>query len=126
MKLKALLLTSLGILLLILGAIGLVLPILPTTPFVLASAACLSSTPRLKAQIMKIKFFKEYIDTYKNRNGLSQKTVLISLTYLWAMLAISIFLVDVPWKIFLFIFIGIAVTIHILWVSRDRTEVILE
>ena len=62
LQLKTIMLTGLGLIFLGLGAIGLLLPVWPTTPFVLASVACFSSAPRIKARIMKISFFKEHIE----------------------------------------------------------------
>lgn len=121
---KILLLTALGFIFLGLGAIGLFLPVWPTTPFVLLSVACFSSAPRIKARIMKISFFREHVENYENRTGLKKKTVGISLIWLWGMMGISMILVKNPWFTFLLSMIGVAVTAHILFMarSRDREE----
>lgn len=120
MQLKIILLTGLGFLFLALGAIGVFLPVWPTTPFVLLSAACFSYMPSMRARIMKIPFFKEYIDNYKSKTGLSRKTIVISLSYLWGMLLLSMLLKKTLWISILLLLIGVAVTIHILWISRIK------
>ena len=120
MNFKTILLSGLGFFFLGLGAIGLVLPVWPTTPFVLLSAACFTSTPRIKARIMKIRFFKEYIESYEQKSGLSKKTVTKSLIWLWGMLLLSMFIMKVLWLSLLLSAIGIAVTTHILWISKPR------
>ncbi|MGI6576960.1 MAG: DUF454 family protein [Eubacteriales bacterium] len=56
MQLKSIVLTALGLLFLVLGAIGLFVPVWPTTPFVLLSVACCSSAPRVRALIMQFPF----------------------------------------------------------------------
>ena len=86
MNIRTILLTGAGLLLLALGAIGVFLPVLPTTPFVLAGVGCLSGTPKLRAKVLQISFFREYFENYQNRNGLSTKIVIKSLVYLWGML----------------------------------------
>lgn len=123
MPIKIILLTILGFIFLTLGAIGIFLPVWPTTPFVLLSVACFSSAPRIRAKIMKISFFKEHVENYEKRIGLRKKTVLISLLWLWSMLLISIFIVKNIRITFLLLLIGIAVTIHILLMAgslKDR------
>lgn len=120
MRIKTILLTALGFLFLGMGGVGLLLPVWPTTPFVLISFACFSGTPTLRAQIMKIGFFKEHIENYKLRTGLSKKTVIISLAYLWGMLLLSLCLVQKIWLLALLICIGIIVTIHILCISKSK------
>ena len=120
MHIKVVLLTIVGFLFLGMAAIGLLLPIWPTTPFVLVSVACFSSTPRIKAGIMKIPFFREHVENYENRTGLSKKTTKISLIWLWSMLALSMELTrDIKIAAMLSI-IGAAVTIHILLMSRAK------
>ncbi len=124
MQLKIILLTALGFIFLGLGVIGLLLPVWPTTPFVLVSVACFSSSPQIKAQILKISYFREHIENYEFRNGLSRKTVWLSVVWLWGMLVISMVLIRSLWiALFLFL-VGTSVTIHILYMSiaKDRKK----
>lgn len=122
MPFKVILLTTLGFFFLAAGAIGLLLPVWPTTPFVLIAAACFSCTPRLRAQIMRIGFFREHIENYERRTGLGRKTVAISLGYLWAMLLLSVYCLDTLWVRLLLLFIGAAVTVHILCIARPKEQ----
>jgi len=95
-------------------------PIWPTTPFVIAAVGCFSSTPRIKDWIMKLPFFRNHIDNYQTRSGLSRKTFWVSIIWLWGMIIISLIIVN---KLFLYIIlplIGVAVTIHILCMSKPK------
>jgi uncharacterized membrane protein YbaN (DUF454 family) len=122
LQLKTILLTGLGFVFLGLGAIGLLLPVWPTTPFVLVSIACFSSAPRMKARIMKIPFFREHLENYEHRNGLSRKTVWLSMGWLWGMLLLSMVILRRFW-IFIFLsLIGASVTIHILWMAKAKAR----
>jgi uncharacterized membrane protein YbaN (DUF454 family) len=73
-----------------LGAIGIVLPILPTTPFLLAAAACYyKSSPRMHRWLLNNKWFGEYIRNYTEGKGLTLKTKITALTMLWVTIGIS-------------------------------------
>jgi uncharacterized membrane protein YbaN (DUF454 family) len=73
-----------------LGAIGIVLPILPTTPFLLAAAACFcKSSTRLYNWLINNKWFGEYIRNYKEGKGIPMKTKVVTLTFLWATIGVS-------------------------------------
>jgi uncharacterized membrane protein YbaN (DUF454 family) len=122
MNLKVILLTALGFIFLGMAAIGLLLPIWPTTPFVLISVACFSSTPKIKARIMRISFFREHIENYENRTGLTAKTIRISLIWLWSMLLISMLVMKNPKLTSLLVLIGAAVTTHILWMAKAKNK----
>lgn len=119
---KTAVLSCIGFLLLALGAIGLLLPVWPTTPFVLAAAGCFSGTPRLRAGLMRNRFFREHIENYSARTGLSAKTVAISLCYLWGMLLLSLLLTRTLWAGILLSAVGVTVTAHILHVSKPRRK----
>jgi uncharacterized membrane protein YbaN (DUF454 family) len=117
---KTLLLCGTGFLMLGMGAVGLVLPIWPTTPFVLLAAGCFASTPRLYARMLKIPFFNEYIRNYRERKGLRPRTVAISLVFLWSMLLVSALHIRALWAAVLLGLVGAAVTVHIVWIARAR------
>lgn len=122
MQLKTLLLTALGFVFLGMGAIGIVLPVWPTTPFVLVSVACFSSTPHIKARILKIPVFREHIENYERRTGLPKKTVWISLIWLWGALFISMIIIRRFWIIALLILVGVSVTLHILAIAKPKHQ----
>lgn len=109
-------------LLLALGAIGLFLPIWPTTPFVLLSAACLAGSPKIREKILRIGFFREHMENYRTRQGLRKKTVAISLTYLWGMLILSMILTRRLWSVCLLSAVGAAVTAHLLVMAKRKAK----
>ncbi|NLW88847.1 MAG: DUF454 domain-containing protein [Clostridiaceae bacterium] len=119
---KTILLTVLGFLFLVFGAIGILIPVWSTTPFVLAAVACLSSAPRIRARIVAIPFFREHIENYEHRRGLTRKTFIISMAWLWGMLILSGALIRSMWSLLLLSVIGITVTIHLLWMAKARKE----
>lgn len=106
----------LGTISLILGIIGLFLPVLPTTPFLLLTAWLYAkSSQRLYYWLLNNKYFGDYIRRYREGLGIPLKTKIIGVSSLWITILISIiFIISlITIKIFLLI-IAIAVTYHIL------------
>jgi uncharacterized protein len=88
---RALLLGA-GTISLVLGAIGIVLPILPTTPFLLLSAACyLRSSERMHKWLLGNRWFGEYIRNYQAGKGIPLKTKIVALAFLWVAIVYSAF-----------------------------------
>jgi uncharacterized membrane protein YbaN (DUF454 family) len=76
-----------------LGAIGIFLPILPTTPFLLISAACfLRSSQRMHNWLLDNRWFGEYIKNYQEGRGIPYKTKIVTLVFLWAAILYSAFI----------------------------------
>lgn len=111
-----------GCLLLCIGGIGVFLPILPTTPFVLLAMACFAKEPKFQAWIRRSAFFCEYLDAYQQRRGISGRILVRSLFFLWGMLGLSAFLVGKLWLAILFVGIGTAVTTHLVQLWRRGRE----
>ena len=98
-----------------LGVLGIFVPVLPTTPFLLLSSFCfIRSSKSLHDWLINHKIFGSFIYNYINYGAVKRDTKIGSLIFLWATLGISIyFLQNFPLRILLFI-IGIGVSIHIL------------
>jgi len=112
-----------GTICVVLGAIGIVLPILPTTPFLLAAAACYyKSSERMHRWLLNNKWFGEYIRNYQEGKGLTIKTKITALTVLWITIGVStVFMLHrllpaqlvLPMQLIM-IAVAIAVSTHIL------------
>ena len=110
-----------GFISLILGIIGIIIPILPTTPFLLlASAAFAKSSERFNRWLLNNKILGAYIRNYREGKGLPLKIKILTLSLLWITIFISMFfLMDLLWVVILLICIGIAVSIHIILIKPN-------
>jgi uncharacterized membrane protein YbaN (DUF454 family) len=120
MPLKIMVITLAGFMLLGMGIVGLALPIWPTTPFVIAAAGCFSYVPSIRAKIMDIPFFREYMKTTSKRNGLSRRTSSVQPRISLGMLAFFRQLYEKNMLTVLLAAVGAAVTLHILWMAKPR------
>ena len=83
-----------GTICLALGAIGIFLPILPTTPFLLLAAACyMRSSERLHKWLINNRWFGEYIKNYQAGRGIPKKTKIVALVFMWITILYSTFFV---------------------------------
>lgn len=115
-KLNRILLIIGGILCIILGTIGMFLPVLPTTVFfLLAAAAFAHSSPRLYNWLMTHRLFGRLIRNYRLYHAVPLQTKVISVAFLWLTIGASaIFAVEQWWLRGLLAVIAIGVTWHIL------------
>jgi uncharacterized protein len=110
---------SLGI-----GIIGIVVPLLPTTPFLLLSAACYAKgSERMYHWFINIKWIGNAIKNYHEGKGISIKGKIISITFLWATITVSMMLMwpNIPVQLVLII-IATGVTYHIISLKTMKTE----
>ena len=87
-KLKRLFFISAGCLSLILGAVGIVLPIIPTFPFFMLTALCFAkSSQKLHDWFVGTKMYKKHIASLLNSKSMTLKgktTVILSVSILFA------------------------------------------
>ena len=118
MAAKKFLLTFLGFVLLGLGAVGVVIPVLPTTPFVLLAAVCFSTgSSRMTAWLRRNRVFGQYIENYRTKKGISRLLKIASIVFLWAGLSISMAVTQKTWLCIFLCGVGVCVTIHLLLIK---------
>ena len=108
----------------VLAFLGVFLPLLPTTPFLLGAAACFyRSSDRFYHWIMDNKYFGHYLRNYKAGKGIPLRIKILALAFTWSSTLFSAIFI-VPWlwlKIFL-IAISVAVTIHLSVIKTSRSD----
>lgn len=104
-----------GSITLVLGAIGIVLPVLPTTPFLLVSLACyLRSSERMTHWMLTNKYFGKYIKNYQEGKGIPLKTKIYAISILWITILYSAFFIVPIWVVQIILFtIATLVTLHL-------------
>jgi uncharacterized membrane protein YbaN (DUF454 family) len=107
----------------ILGVVGIFLPLLPTTPFLLLAAACyVKASPKLYGWLINNKYLGSYIRNYREGKGIPLKTKIVAVTLLWFTISLSAVLMGhLHISIFLLI-VAICVTIHILRIKTSVEE----
>jgi len=106
----------LGSLSLVLGTIGIFLPLLPTTPFYLLTAWLYTkSSPKLYSKVMGNKYFGTIVRNFQEEKAILLRTKIITLSMLWITLSLSAFLaISNGWVRLLLLAVGIGVSIHVI------------
>jgi uncharacterized membrane protein YbaN (DUF454 family) len=94
-KIKHILLIILGWLFIILGVIGAVLPILPTTPFLILALACFAeSSPRFHRMLLNNKWFGPALAQWEQTKTIRRKIKYKVMLLIIATFGISIFVLS--------------------------------
>lgn len=106
----------LGWIFLALGIIGMLLPVLPTTPFILLAAACfMNSSDRVHSWLIEHPKFGYHIDDYFSGRGIRARAKIAAISTLWFSVLLSVWhfipllAIDV-----LLVLIAIGVTVYLL------------
>lgn len=86
MKVKKKIYIIVGCICLALGAIGTIIPIMPTVPFLMVTAYCFArSSEKLNSWFINTKLYKENLESYVNGQGMTRKTkirIMVTVTML--------------------------------------------
>lgn len=95
MKLKKVLLVIIGCIGVGLGALGVVLPILPTVPFLLLAAFCFArSSERLNNWFTGTKLYKNNLESYVKGKGMTRKTKIKIMVTVTVLMTIGFIMMD--------------------------------
>ncbi|MDZ7861055.1 MAG: YbaN family protein [Candidatus Krumholzibacteriota bacterium] len=113
---------------LVLGAVGIFLPLLPTTPFLLLASACFfRSSEKLHDWLINHRIFGNYIRCYQQFRAISFRIKALTITALWLFIGYSIvFVVSALWIRILLLIIAVAVTAHIALLRTLTNEMLAD
>lgn len=106
---------SIGSVSVVLGVIGIFVPLWPTTCFLLLAGWCFArSSRRAERWLHENRLFGRYLSDYRERGVISTRVRTTSVATLWAFIAVSaFFLANRLWAIALLLLIAAAVTAHL-------------
>ncbi len=120
-RVKHLLLSGIAFVSLALGLIGIFLPVLPTTPFVLLAAGAFSvSDPKRAKKLEKSRIFGSYLRHWRTNQGVPLKTKVRAIIFLWIGLVISMIVVNTTTVTIILSIIGTIVTLHLILIKTYK------
>ncbi|HJS51829.1 MAG TPA: YbaN family protein [Pyrinomonadaceae bacterium] len=124
MDIRKIVLIFTGTVFVALGVLGIFLPLLPTTVFLLLAAYCYSrSSERFHNWLLNNRLTGGYVKNYKSGRGISMRQKVTTLVFLWASIGLSIWLLSTAfWATLLLLAVAVGVTTHILWIKTYRPE----
>lgn len=98
-----------------LGVIGIFVPVLPTTPFLLLAAACfVRSSRRFYHWLVGHKRLGPWIRDYLEGNGIPLKGKVYAIGLMWLSIGLSCYLVPLPWARAFMLTSAVLVSLYIL------------
>lgn len=105
-----------------LGVLGMFLPLMPTTVFLLMAAYCYSrSSDKFHNWLLNNRWLGRYIKNYKSGQGISVRQKVTTIAILWASIGFSIWFVAASfWPTLFLAAVVIGITIHLLSIKTAR------
>jgi len=117
-------LISCGMLCVALAVLGIFLPVLPTTPFLLLASICFArSSQRFYSWLMTNRWFGKYIRNYREGRGVSLRHKTFAILLLWMTIGYAVLFAELKrWGKLILLGIAIGVTIHLLRIKTFKPE----
>jgi uncharacterized membrane protein YbaN (DUF454 family) len=107
--------TIAGVLAILLGILGIFLPLLPTTPFLLLAAACFArGNSRMHRWLTEHRHFGSYLRNYQQGKGIPARAKVSALLMMWTSLAYAGWRVELWWLRLLLLAVGAGVSLYLL------------
>jgi len=120
-RVSRLLLVVGGTLCVALAMLGVFVPLLPTTPFLLLAAFLYArSSERFHTRLLTNRLVGGYIRRYQERRSMTRRHKILTLVLLWTVIGCSAcFVVSLWWARLLLAAVAVSVTAHLLWIKTD-------
>lgn len=127
-RLLKLLLIACGTLCVGLGVVGIFLPLMPTTVFLLLAAACYArSSDRFYQRLIHHRFLGSYIRNHREGRGMARRDKVVTLVLLWVSIsATMIWSVTAWWLHLLLLGVALGVTVHVVRIPAFRPETVAD
>ena len=99
-----------------LAALGAVLPLLPTTPFVLLASWCFyRGSPRIHAWLHRSKAFGPTLDDWQHYHGIRRSLKHRAIVMVLVVVAVSLFLNSLIWWLRWAFLAAVAIGLYVIW-----------
>ncbi len=107
---------SAGVLAVGLGVVGVFVPLLPTTPFLLLAAACFArSSDRHYEWLLNHRWMGAYVRNYREHRATTRRVKVVTMALLWGSIGYATIVVADGWVVrALLLVVAVGVTIHVL------------
>jgi uncharacterized protein len=111
-----------------LGALGVLLPVLPTTPFLLLAAYCYGrGSERFHHWLVHRSWLGSYIRNFQSGRGVPLKQKVFAIALLWLTIGATIGFAGLAWWVIVaLILVAVGVTIHLVRMKTFRPEYTLQ
>src|SRR3990172_8713506 len=105
------------------GVIGIFLPLLPTTIFLILASACfVKSSPKANEWLKSNRYLGPYLRNYQDKTGLTLKSKILSIVFLWISISLSgYFLTHELYIRLILLAIACGVSIHLILIKTIKT-----
>jgi uncharacterized protein len=121
---KKSMLTIIGTISILVGIVGIIIPLIPTTPLLLLGAACwFRASKKLHHRLINNKWLGPYIRQYQDGLGIPFKTKVYVISIMWISISISaFFIIPIVWAKILLFLIAASITWYISSIKTLKTE----
>ena len=111
-----------GIFFIFLSILGMFLPILPTTPFLLLASVCFArSSKRINDWLLSNRWFGSYIRNYREGNGITLRHKVITISLLWLTIGYSAWIVSFWWLKLILVCVAFGVSYHLIRIKTFKS-----
>ncbi|MBG9366899.1 MULTISPECIES: YbaN family protein [unclassified Streptococcus] len=111
----------LGSLSLLIGTLGIFLPILPTTPFLLLASFCFAkSSQRLNEKLKRSKIYRYYALDYATSRSIPRRRKKAIIIQIYLLMGLSLYFAPIIWVKGALGCLTVFITYYLFWVIPDK------